>query len=144
MTWERESSDFEAEEIALLRASNHLPSPEELRAYEEISPGSADRLIRIMELQQRMIREEMELHERTRRAAYFAKIFARVLLWITVMGTFGTAAFLVARGFHGSAYVLALISVLPLVVRIAVPLWKSGHELSGHLFRRNKGGRGPE
>ncbi len=60
-----------------------------------------------------MVRAEIEHHERARRAAYAAKIFGRVLAFIAVLVTFGTAAYLVARGFHGSAYVLASISILP-------------------------------
>ncbi|WP_416986126.1 DUF2335 domain-containing protein, partial [Streptomyces sp. T028] len=107
-----QDADLEEVEIEILRSSGHMPSPEDLRRLEEVSPTLADRLIRIAELEQRFVHEEVAEMARARSAARIVALANRLFVLAAGLAILGVSAYLVVRGFAGSAVLLGVINAL--------------------------------
>ncbi|WP_318199661.1 hypothetical protein [Streptomyces sp. SCL15-4] len=134
-------SDLDEMEIEILRSSGHMPSAEDLRRLEEVSPTLADRLIRIAELEQRFVHEEIAEMARARSAAKIVALANRLFVLVAGLAILGATVYLVVRGFAGSAVLLGAINALA-----AAALgwfgryWTSG--TYGRLRRRRNRGSG--
>lgn len=83
-----------------------LPPPEALERYERLAPGCADRLLRLLEEQQR------EAHAKTRRAQYLAGAVA-VLLIVSAVVCALVGATAIGCALVGATLVGALSKFLP-------------------------------
>lgn len=109
-------SDLSTDKDALENVRVHqgpLPSPAMLSEYEKISPGFAERIIKMAELEQ-IYRKEMELQaiEEYRRATKRSQLFAISVSLISIIGSV-TLAFSgaeIAGGIIGSATMLGIVA----------------------------------
>ena len=91
--------------------SGPLPPAEQIRAYEEVLPGSADRILGMAERQQahRLELEKMTVSEATNRSWWGLRLgFAITLVVVGV----GAAAILTGRSLAGFGLILADLAVL--------------------------------
>jgi uncharacterized membrane protein len=108
------SSEMARMTIAAFSASSHsgpLPPAEQIRAYEDVLPGSADRLFSMAERQQahRQELETMTVREAANRSWWGLRLgFAISVLVIAV----GAAAILTGRSTAGLSVIIANVVVL--------------------------------
>ncbi|WP_141233812.1 DUF2335 domain-containing protein [Geodermatophilus saharensis] len=109
-----------------------IPSAEELKAYEEAAPGSADRVLRQAELMQRLIREQVEFSRRNERTESRLRVAGFITGAFIALAGLGLAAFLAAKDFSVAATVLgALNGVAILLSGMAALRHEGGHGISG-------------
>lgn len=94
--------------------SGPLPSPEDFNGYEQVLPGSAQRILKLLEAQTAHRMDlEARVIENNIRLSGRGQIFAFVLALVTIAG--GIACILLGRSAEGLASVITSLVALLLV-----------------------------
>lgn len=105
---EEEEAFADVIEGAALGYSGPLPPPELLRQYEELAPGTVDRLLRLVAEEGRYRREVHKLEvENSRRERLTGQFLAAALSVLSLL----TASYLVTRGRDAAGVVIAVTSL---------------------------------
>jgi len=116
--------------IAQQQISGPIPSPDVLRQYEAMSPGAADRLLRLAE-QEAEHRRKMEMEiillqgrdqSSYRRSEFWGQIFGFAIGAITVIGAVFSAV-------HGAQIAASFIGTSGVVGLVSTFIWGRNHFL---------------